>query len=205
MADRKTVLEHAARMFLRNGIRVITMDDIANELGISKRTLYDIFESKELIISQIVDTHIENENKAFDKILNQSDNSIDMMLKLSKFIFVMYNKLHPSVLTDLKKYYSNIWQRIEKFHNDSIRQIIELNLLNGIKEQLYRENIDPVIISLFYVKQLQLFSDEENIHFDKKTKAEVIQQFVDHNMYGLMTINGTKYYEQHKNQLLTKN
>jgi TetR/AcrR family transcriptional regulator, cholesterol catabolism regulator len=202
MADRKTVLEYAARMFLRNGIRVITMDDIANELGISKRTLYDIFESKELIISQIVDTHIQNENKAFDKILNQSENSIDMMLKLSKFIFVMYNKLHPSVLSDLKKFYSNIWTRIEKFHNDSIRQIIELNLLNGIKEHLYRENIDPVIISLFYVKQLQLFSDEDNIHFDKKSKTEVIQQFVDHNMYGLMTIAGTKYYEQHKNQLL---
>jgi len=202
MTDKKTILEHAARMFLKNGIRVITMDDIANELGISKRTLYDIFESKELIISQIVDTHIENENKAFDKILNQSENSIDMMLKLSKFIFVMYNKLHPSVLSDLKKYYSNIWQRIEKFHNDSIRQIIELNLLNGIKEDLYRENIDPAIISLFYVKQLQLFSDEENIHFEKKSKSEVIQQFVDHNMYGLMTDKGTKYYEQHKNQLL---
>lgn len=202
MTDKKTILEHAARMFLKNGIRVITMDDIANELGISKRTLYDIFESKELIISQIVDTHIENENKAFDKILNQSENSIDMMLKLSKFIFVMYNKLHPSVLSDLKKYYSNIWQRIEKFHNDSIRQIIELNLLNGMKEYLYRENIDPAIISLFYVKQLQLFSDEENIHFEKKSKSEVIQQFVDHNMYGLMTDKGTKYYEQHKNQLL---
>ncbi len=202
MTDKKTILEHAARMFLKNGIRVITMDDIANELGISKRTLYDIFESKELIISQIVDSHIENENKAFDKILNQSENSIDMMLKLSKFIFVMYNKLHPSVLSDLKKYYSNIWQRIEKFHNDSIRQIIELNLLNGMKEYLYRENIDPAIISLFYVKQLQLFSDEENIHFEKKSKSEVIQQFVDHNMYGLMTDKGTKYYEQHKNQLL---
>ena len=202
MTDKKTILEHAARMFLKNGIRVITMDDIANELGISKRTLYDIFESKELIISQIVDSHIENENKAFDKILNQSENSIDMMLKLSKFIFVMYNKLHPSVLSDLKKYYSNIWQRIEKFHNDSIRQIIELNLLNGMKEYLYRENIDPAIISLFYVKQLQLFSDEENIHFEKKSKSEVIQQFVDHNMYGLMTDKGTKYYEQHKNQML---
>lgn len=202
MADKKTVLEHAARMFLRNGIRVITMDDIANELGISKRTLYDIFESKELIISQIVDTHIENENSAFDKILKQSENSIDMMLKLSKFIFVMYNKLHPSVLSDLKKYYSVIWQRIEKFHNDSIRQIIEVNLKKGIEEQLYRSNIDPVIISMFYVKQLQLFSDEENIHFEKKSKTEVIEQFVDHNMYGLMTLKGTKYFEQHKNQLL---
>ncbi len=202
MADRKTVLEHAARMFLRNGIRVITMDDIANELGISKRTLYDIFESKELIISQIVDTHIENENSAFDKILKKSENSIDMMLKLSKFIFVMYNKLHPSVLSDLKKYYSVIWHRIEKFHNDSIRQIIEVNLKKGIEEQLYRSNIDPVIISMFYVKQLQLFSDEENIHFEKKSKTEVIEQFVDHNMYGLMTLKGTKYFEQHKNQLL---
>lgn len=157
MADRKSVLEHAARMFLRNGIWVITMDDIANELGISKRTLYDIFESKELIISQIVDTHIENENSAFDKILKQSENSIDMMLKLSKFIFVMYNKLHPSVLSDLKKYYSVIWQRIEKFHNDSIRQIIEVNLKKGIEEQLYRSNIDPAIISMFYVKQLNYF------------------------------------------------
>lgn len=202
MADRKTVLEHAARMFLRNGIRVITMDDIANELGISKRTLYDIFESKELIISQIVDTHIENENNAFDKILKQSENSIDMMLKLSKFIFVMYNKLHPSVLSDLKKYYSVIWQKIEKFHNDSIRQIIEVNLKKGIEEQLYRSNIDPAIISMFYVKQLQLFSDEDNIHFEKKSKSEVIEQFVDHNMYGLMTFKGTKYFEQHKNQLL---
>lgn len=202
MADRKSVLEHAARMFLRNGIWVITMDDIANELGISKRTLYDIFESKELIISQIVDTHIENENSAFDKILKQSENSIDMMLKLSKFIFVMYNKLHPSVLSDLKKYYSVIWQRIEKFHNDSIRQIIEVNLKKGIEEQLYRSNIDPAIISMFYVKQLQLFSDEDNIHFEKKSKSEVIEQFVDHNMYGLMTLKGTKYFEQHKNQLL---
>lgn len=194
MVEKSKILEHSAKLFLKYGIKTITMDDIANDLGISKRTLYDNFESKESIIGQIVNFHIENEKKAFEEILNSSKNAIDMMIKLSYFIFHMYNKLHPSVMTDLKKSYSGIWKCIEGFHSESIREIIEINLLQGIKEHVYRPEIDPVVLSLLYVKQLQLFSDEENIHLEKKSKSEVIQQFFEYNMYGIMSAKGIEYY-----------
>ena len=194
MVEKSKILEHSAKLFLKYGIKTITMDDIANDLGISKRTLYDNFESKESIIGQIVNFHIENEKKAFEQILNSSKNAIDMMIKLSNFIFHMYSKLHPSVMTDLKKSYSGIWECIEGFHSESIREIIEINLRQGIKELVYRPEIDPVVLSLLYVKQLQLFSDEENIHLEKKSKSEVIQQFFEYNMYGIMSAKGIEYY-----------
>lgn len=194
MVDKSKILEHSAKLFLKYGIKTITMDDIANDLGISKRTLYDIFESKETIIGQIVNFHIENEKKAFEDIVKSSVNSIDMMMKLSNFIFLMYNKLHPSVMTDLKKFYIGIWECIEGFNSESIREIIELNLRQGVKEEFYRPEIDPVVLSLLYVKQLQLFSDEENIHLEKKSKSEIIQQFFEYNMYGIMSAKGIKYY-----------
>ncbi|MGE5356108.1 MAG: TetR/AcrR family transcriptional regulator [Deltaproteobacteria bacterium] len=198
MTDKSKILEHSARLFLRLGIRNVTMDDIANDLGISKRTLYEHFESKESIISKIVDFHIENEKYQFEKIQNESKNAIEMMIRLSDLIFHMYNKLHPSVMSDLKKHYTESWKSIESFHTEAIREIIEQNIILGIREGLYRIDIDPVVLSLLFVKQLQLFSDDSNIHLEKKSKPDIIQQFFDYNMYGLLSKKGIDNYRKIK-------
>jgi len=198
MIDKGKILEHSAKLFLRLGIRHVTMDDIANDLGISKRTLYENFESKESIISKIVDFHIDNERTQFEKIRNESENAIEMMIKLSTLIFHMYNKLHPSVMSDLKKFYSSSWTCIEGFHNESIRDIIEQNIRLGINEGLYRSDIDPVVLSLLFIKQLQLFSDEMILNLEMKSKQEIIQQFFEYNMYGLMSEKGIEYYRDNQ-------
>jgi AcrR family transcriptional regulator len=198
MIDKSKILENSAKLFLRLGIRHVTMDDIANDLGISKRTLYENFESKESIISKIVDFHIDNERTQFEKIRSESENAIEMMIRLSTLIFHMYNKLHPSVMSDLKKFYSSSWTCIEGFHNEAIRDIIEQNIRLGINEGLYRSDIDPVVLSLLFIKQLQLFSDEMILNLEMKSKQEIIQQFFDYNMYGLMSEKGIEYYRDNQ-------
>ena len=174
------------------------MDDIAKENGISKRTLYEILPSKEDIIREIVNLHIASEKKLFSEITKKGVNSIEMMIELSRLIFHMYSKINPKVLFDLKKYYRDIWNVIEKFNTDAVREIIEFNIDKGIKEKLYRSEIDPVIVSLLFVKQLQLFSDETNIHFGEKASQEIINQFFEYNLYGIMSPAGVEYYKNLK-------
>ena len=199
MVDKNLIIKEAAKLFIRYGIKTITMDDVANELHISKRTLYELFNNKHDLVNEIVSSHINTENELLKKIISESENAIDIMLKSSRFILHMYSKLRPSVLFDLKRFYPDIWEKVEHFNNDYIRQMIENNLVRGIREEVYRNDIEPKILSTFYTLQLQVFSDDSNknlseFEFDKLTK-----QFFSYHLHGIMSQKGLEYFKNKEN------
>ncbi len=179
---------------MSHGIKSITMDDIAKRLKMSKRTLYELFENKSNLVRMVVEKNIEDEKLLVKKHIRESENAIDVMVNISKTMIQMYKDSHKSVLQDLKKYHNEVWKMIDDFHNNYILFAVKQNLERGIKEGLYRKEIKPNILAAFYIIQLQLFSDLSNFKLKKEKHEELIKQFFDYHIYGILSIEGIKYY-----------
>ncbi len=192
--DRQTIISDISKIYMSYGIKSITMDDIAKSLKISKRTLYELFETKNNLVKIIVEKKIEDEKIIIQKFINESENAIEVMVNISRTMIQMYKDSHNSVLQDLKKYHAEAWKKIDDFHNNYISFVVKQNLDRGIEEGFYRKEINPKILSAFYIIQLQLFSNLSNFKLKKEKHEELIKQFFDYHIFGILSIEGIKYY-----------
>ncbi len=201
MDHTELILREAAKMFIKFGIKNVTMDDISHELHVSKRTLYELFHNKHDLVERIVLSQIDSEKRLLLDIISESENAIDIMLRSSKFILHMYSKLRPTVLFDLKRIYPDIWQNVESFNNEYIRKMIEKNLVRGKKEHLYRQDLEPKILSTFYTLSLQLFANEDNEELKEFNFVDLTNQFFKYHLYGIMSEKGRAYFNKNSNKI----
>ena len=115
--DLKTqILEKAEDLFLRYGLKSVTMEDIARKLGVSKKTIYQYVDNKTDLISKIMLAHIEEEKAMMEAAKNSSEDAIGEMFAVARYALQQLRQLSPTLMYDLQKYYSNIWLLLQKLH-----------------------------------------------------------------------------------------
>ena len=192
-------------LFMKYGIRSVTMDDIARELGVSKKTLYHYFANKADLLAKILELHEKESLHCFRDNLNSELNAIDELLEISRKIGDDLKKYNPSALFDLQKYYPEIIKPVFERRKNAVLQFTNENLKRGIQQGLYRQDLDTVIISQLYVKKLEgihefMFANEDNYSYDK-----IFNVMFDNHIRGIANVQGIEYYEQQKNNSLNNN
>ena len=118
MEDKKKfILEQVGKLYLRHGIRSVTMDDVAMELGISKKTLYQYFKDKENLVDQVVDTYFLN-NPNFRLNEKEGLNAIDRIMNVRSHMIKMFKLIQNNLEYDLKKSYPKVFKKILKFKRE---------------------------------------------------------------------------------------
>lgn len=125
---KQNIIRRTETLFLRYGLRSVTMDDIARELGISKKTLYQFFDNKVALIEAVMQQHLEAEQKNTQFIKDTAIDALDEMLKIAQYVISQLNKITPVVLFDLQKYHRESWEFFEKSNNETIYNHIRTNL-----------------------------------------------------------------------------
>ena len=163
------ILNTAATLFRKGGLRSVSIDDVCKELRISKKTFYNYFKNKEELIEQILNNlHKENKTK-HSWNYEEGINSIDRLMEFGKKIKfdAEENKKHISMLFDLEKYYPKIFQK----HVDMMREIRYEAMKNfikkGLHEGVFRQDLDVDFTALFIASQ---FGNLKNFIQDKKRK-----------------------------------
>ncbi|MCB9285260.1 MAG: TetR/AcrR family transcriptional regulator [Lewinellaceae bacterium] len=187
------ILSRSESLFLRFGIRSITMDDIARELGISKKTLYQFVDNKADLIHKVLLQFIEDEQRTIREINQQSSNAIEEMLNIGRYITQVLRKLTPTTLFDLQKYYPESWQMIHKLNQDYIFSIIRNNLERGIQQGFYRPNLHVDIISRLYVGKTNYLIDEEVFPLREYDRGELYREFILYHMHGILSEKGREW------------
>ena len=113
---------------MRYGIKSVSMDDIAKQLGISKKTLYQYVDNKSDLITKVMEFHIETEQKAIAEIHDVAKDPIHEMLLIARFVSRLLREMNPATVYDLQKYYADSWQIMQKLQNEHIYGIIKENL-----------------------------------------------------------------------------
>ena len=160
------IINKATEMFLKLGFKSVTMDDIACEMCISKKTIYKYFSNKELLIEEGTAIVHQNIYKIIDEIVLQNYNAIEENFEIRKMFKEMFQYTNTSPLYQLKKHYPEIHLKVIESKIEDCREMFTQNILKGIRQGLYRENIDIETATKFYYTLI--FSINETTQFESE-------------------------------------
>jgi AcrR family transcriptional regulator len=163
---REKIINRAKEMFLKLGFKSITMDDIACDMCISKKTIYKYFSNKELLIEESTQlVHIEV-RETIDKIVAKNFNAIEENFQIRRMFKEMFKYSETSPVYQLKRHYPEVYQKVVGYQIEICEGCFRDNILKGISEGLYRENIDVENYVKFYYTLI--FSISENTALEKE-------------------------------------
>jgi AcrR family transcriptional regulator len=191
MELRDRIIAEASLLFFNKGIKSVTMSTIANELGISKRTLYEVFKDKEDLLEICINDRLERIEKEMQTLFDNSDNVIDTLMRIYAKHLQSAQNVNKSVLYDLKKYHAHIYKAIENRQKESIHTLIPL-LKRGVEQGLIRDDINFEIIIWLVKSQFKTLMDNDFIPTDKYSTNEFIRAIILNFMRGISTPSGSK-------------
>lgn len=198
--NRQSLISSAKDLFLKYGIKSVSMDDIASILGKSKKTIYNLVLNKSKLVEAVVKQYVKEEKLAIDKINQMSQSAIEEMILIVRQSLKTISLLKPTVAYDLKKYHKNSWAIIESEHYSHIEQTIETNINRGIREGYYRNDLDPKILSKLYMGLAKVVSNEDLSHDPDMTVREVFDAMINYHLHAITNEKGKKELEIYLNR-----
>jgi len=163
---KEKIVNVAKDMFLKLGFKSITMDDIACEMCISKKTIYKYFSNKELLIEESTQLVHKEVRETIDKIVSKNFNAIEENFQIRRMFKEMFKYSETSPVYQLKRHYPEVYQKVVGYQIEICEGCFRANILKGITEGLYRENIDVENYVKFYYTLI--FSISENTALEKE-------------------------------------
>ncbi len=191
---KEKILIAAVQIFMKIGVKSITMDEVSRKLGISKKTLYQYVEDKNDLLKQCFALSLDSNCKHIQQ-LNTIDNPIDEVLEIMKHMIVTMKKINPISLYEIRKYYPESWNLFESFKNDYIYNSVKSNFEKGIKKGIYRKKIDIEVIAKIYVEVISLLISEQIFPSYQYSFPQVHSQFIEYHLRGICTNKGLEYLE----------
>lgn len=194
------ILRESAKLFIKYGIRSLSMDDICREMGISKKTLYLYVESKSDLISHILQNISDEHNKRMVEFSDGEYNAIDELLVVSRKVCLNMQNFNPSIIFDLQKYYPEIYKTHYDARMTAIFNDIKANMNKGITEGIYRDDMDVDMVARLYVQKLK---DVHDLFFasavnDVISYGKMFHTMFDNHIRGICNAKGLAYYDKQK-------
>ncbi len=198
------IIEQVSALFMQYGIKSLTMGDIARHLGMSKKTLYLSFSDKADLVKQCIQAYMNEEVSAICSIQEKTENAIDEMFHIAQHVSVHLQSLHPSILYDLEKYYPAAFTKFNEYKSQVIMSCIAKNLEEGIKQGLYRENINIPIVAGLYVGRMDIIFDQQLFPATLYNAKDVYFEAIRYHLRGIASEKGIDYLKEKFNKLDTQ-
>lgn len=196
------ILLTAKSDFMRFGFKSISMDDLAERCGVSKKTLYENFSSKETLINATLGLHFDDHVKQLEKVRNSSENAVDELLGQFDIVSNDLQSLKAGVLYELEKYYHNSWKIFEEFRASKVTKYCLQNLERGKREGLYRKNINNRVILYLYLHNIDAVMHEERGALDEVPIYLRFKETLSYHLHGILNAKGWDYLRTQQNELI---
>ncbi len=195
MTRKEEILRTACSLFMDYGIRSVTMDDLAKELNISKKTLYQEFSDKATLVKEIAQIELQKISEGIEKILSESLNAIERMIKINIFLIDMKKRAPKNVKYDLSKYYPKISKKLLESVELQMFKAVVRNHKQGIAEGFIRKEINPEIIATLQVIRAN-YSKTISEFLEDYDDEEILREVFDYHIRGIATPEGLAFYEE---------
>lgn len=186
-------IDRVENLFLRFGIKSITMDDVAADLGISKKTLYQMVESKDDLVIKVLEQHISREKSKCLNLASKAPNALEEIFIILDSNSQEMAQMKTNIVNDLQKYHRAGWEMIQKFHFDFVFKVIRENLLRGRKEGLYREDFDIDILAKLHLAAAFNLFDPDLFPDGANSKVVLLNEYMMHYLHGIVSPKGLTY------------
>tara|TARA_B110000285_G_scaffold79673_1_gene91982 strand:+ start:438 stop:1037 length:600 start_codon:yes stop_codon:yes gene_type:complete len=190
------ILERATQVYMKYGIKSVTMDDLAKELSISKKTIYKYFSDKPELIKAIIEMKVQMDQAVCTNSAQQSENAIEEMISISKFVIENIGSINPTVFYDLQKHYPEAWKVIESHKWGYVLNEITTNINRGISEGLYRENLNAKIIGKQYVVATDMIMNSNVYPWPEFKFEELFKEIMRFQLNGMVNDEGRKHLKE---------
>jgi AcrR family transcriptional regulator len=198
MDHKERIQAKADELFMRFGIRSISMDDIAAELSMSKKTLYQFFSDKDELVDAVVDKELKKGQQDCLACNQQSVDAVDEIFITMEQIAEQFRNMNPMVLHDLEKFHIASFQKFLKHKNEFLLDVIRKNIERGIREELFRPEINVDVLSKFRLESMMIAFNISVFPPRKYNLVEVTQEIIEHYLYGVATLKGHKLILKYK-------
>ncbi len=155
------ILLGAQQLFMRRGIKSVSMDDITAALGISKKTLYKWFETKDHLLQAVVMGHLAHSQGDCDRMAREADNAVHQIVLMMKWTKQEHADVHPGIFHEMKKYHPGAYEQWHRHKFEFILAQVEQNLRRGIAEKLYRAELDIAVMARLHLGAIDVAMDPE--------------------------------------------
>lgn len=204
MDIRERIREKAEELFMRYGIRSVSMDDIAAQLGMSKKTIYQCFADKDELVEAVVNGEIGDMQHDCVGCAVDARDAVHEIFLLMEQIANQIRNMNPMVLYDLEKFHFKAYQKFQEHKSKFLYQLIRDNLERGIKEEVYRSDIHVDIIARFRLEVIMIPFNMNAFPPSKYNLLEVTQEIIEHYVYGLASPKGYKLIQKYKQERTKK-
>ena len=200
METKERILVKAHELFNRYGLRSVSMDDIASQLGISKKTVYQFFTDKDELVDAVFTSVMDDNKTRCVQCGKGAENAIHDLFSAFDMMQEMLANLNPSVLFDMEKYHPKTFKKFQDYRNGFLYSMLRANIERGISEDLYRPDIDVDIMTRYRLHSIMLAFNPDIFPNNRTQLVLIEQQLLEHFLHGLGTAKGEKLIEKYKNQ-----
>ncbi|WP_276168439.1 TetR/AcrR family transcriptional regulator [Zobellia alginiliquefaciens] len=189
---KEKILDKATDMFLTYGFKSITMDDLANEMGISKKTIYTHFENKTKLVENCMDHLSQNISAGITRICTLNKNPIEELYEIKKFVMVNLKDEKSSPQYQLQKYYPKIYKTINQRQFELMQECVKDNMQRGINQGYYRDNLNISFVSRIYFSGVTSIKDPQLFPIEKFPIKTLMDDYLEYHIRGIVTPSGRK-------------
>jgi len=192
METKERIIVESSNLFKRYGIRSITMDQIAENLGISKRTIYEIFGTKDDLLNACIDYGMKEDEKVSKEIMKNSANIIEAFLTHIKKNIDTMNSISPLFMLDAMKFHSKVFKnKMKEREMSAYNHIIDF-IKTGKADGYFKPQINEDIVSKLIIEQFKIIGNDKLFPPNKYSKSEIFENIAVNFLRGIATINGVK-------------
>lgn len=203
-ALRLRILRSCKEQFFKFGIRSVTMDDIANALGMSKKTIYQYFQNKDEIVLGVVNEHICDSEADLRRIVEASQDPIDALLTSMRHDAQQFEQMSPLMIPELKKYFHEAWQHIHTFECEQWIRLLREVIIQGQEQGLFRPDANAELVAVMHTAGFDAIVFSDHPMLQKYSYAQRHGHYELALLYSLVTEKGRAkleaYIQTHGNQ-----
>lgn len=189
---RNDILNKATDLFLNYGFKSVTMDDLAHEMGISKKTIYSHFENKTKLVEEATMNLFWEISNGIDHIIALKKNPIEELYEIKKFVMSRLKDEKASTLYQLQKYYPRLFETLKKKEIEVMQDCLVDNIRRGMDIGIYRENLNVQFVARIYFSGAISLSDHDLFPVSLFNKVELEDYFLEYHLRGIVTPKGRK-------------
>tara|TARA_R110001592_G_scaffold363394_1_gene687455 strand:- start:107028 stop:107636 length:609 start_codon:yes stop_codon:yes gene_type:complete len=200
LETRKKIIRLALGNFLTYGIRAVTMDEIARLSGVSKKTIYEEFSSKEELVNAAIEAIICDYKCDLDEMEAMDDSAIDHLFGMTRYLRETFTSMNPLLMQEIQRFYPNCWQKVNEFKTEKVLRNIIMVLDQGKQSGDFRKEINSELLALMRMDQITntFFTNYSNAD---SSFLDCQLAILDHFIHGILTDQGrSNYYKKLQTQ-----
>lgn len=199
MEVKEYIISESDNLFCQHGIKSVTMDDLAKHLGMSKKTIYMHFSDKNEIVNMVIENKLNSQKCLIKDGAKNAENAVHEVFFAVTNMKKLLSNMNPNLFYDLQKYHPHAWLHFKNFRQKNLYETIYNNLIRGIQETCYRNDIKCDILTQMRLEQIDLiFSNSSEYTSGKYGIAQVMAELTEHFLYGICSLRGHKLINKYK-------